>query len=184
MTMTTIFLTVADLERTRLSEGLWELIDGELVEMSPAGRRHTRIIVALIYRLAAFVIPRRLGEVLAPDSGVVLSENPLVIRVPDAGFIRADRLARDADEAGFYRVVPDLVVEVVSPSDRASEVIAKALLWLDAGATVVWSVDTSSETVTLFKQGQLPRVLTSADTLAGDEMLPGFELPVRDIFAV
>lgn len=133
MATTATFMTVEDLERTRLPEGLWEVIDGELVAIDPSGRRHTRTLVNLIYALTTVVLPRRLGEVLMPVSGVVLAERPLVVRVPDTGFIRAERL-RDVDDLGYFRVVPELMVEVVSSSDRTGEVIAKALLWLDAGA--------------------------------------------------
>lgn len=181
MATTTIFMTVEELERTRLPEGLWEVIDGELVAMSPTGWLHLRPLANLFYALFGFVRPRQLGEVLMPDTGVVLSENPLVVRVPDTGFIRIDRL-RDVDDMGYFRVVPDLIVEVVSPSDRAGAVIAKALLWLDAGATIVWSVDPESETVTIFKAGQTPRILTIDDTLDGGDALPGFELPLVELF--
>lgn len=183
MAMTATVMTVDDLERARLPEGLWEVIDGELVAVNPNGRRHTRILVNLIYALMTIVRPRRLGEVLMPNSGIVFAERPLVVRVPDTGFIRADRL-QDVDDRGYFRGVPDLVVEVVSPSDRAGQVIAKVLLWLDAGATLVWSVDPESETVTSFKAGQAPRILTINDTLDGDEALPGFAVPVRDRFTV
>src|SRR5699024_6306246 len=106
-TSTTQFMTVAEFEQVNLPAGLWELIDGELVEVSPAGRRHARLVAALIYRLMAHVSPSRLGEVLTPDVGIVLAEHPLMIRVPDTGFVRADRLAGETDERGFYRVVPD-----------------------------------------------------------------------------
>ena len=183
MATSTTFMTASDLERRHLPEGLWEVIDGELVAMSPTGLGHLRPLASLIYVLLAFVRPRRLGEVLLPDSGVVLSEHPLTVRAPDTGFIRAERL-QDVDDMGYFRVVPDLIVEVVSPSNRASEVIAKALLWLKAGATIVWSIDPESETVTIFKAGQTPRVLTVDNLLDGDDILPGFSVPVRDIFAV
>ena len=182
MATTSTFMTAAELEQARLPDGLWEVIDGELVAMSPTGRPHTRIVIKLIYFLTIYVLPRRLGEVLAPDSGIVLSERPLVVRVPDTAFIRAERL-HDVDDMGFFRVVPDLVVEVVSPSDRAGQVIAKALLWLEAGATVVWSVDPESETVTIFKAGQAPRSLTVNDMLDGGDVLPGCALPLRELFA-
>jgi Uma2 family endonuclease len=182
-TSTTQFMTVAEFERFDLPVGRWELIDGELVEVGPEGRRHTRLVAALIYHLMAHVSPSRLGEVLTPDSGVVLAEHPLMIRVPDTGFVRADRLAGETDERGFYRVVPDLIVEVNSPTDRPGEVIAKAVLWLEAGAAVVWSVDPDSTTVTIFTPGALPRVLTVDDTLTGDDLLPGFALPLRELFS-
>jgi Uma2 family endonuclease len=182
MATTTTFMTAEELEQTRLPEGLWEVIDGELIAMSPTGRLHLRPLANLFFALFGFVRPRQLGEVLMPDTGVVLSERPLVVRVPDTGFIRAERL-HDVDDMGYFRVIPDLVVEIVSPSDRAGQVIAKALLWLEAGATVVWSVDPESEAVTIFKAGQAPRVLTIDDTLDGGEVLPGFALPLRELFA-
>lgn len=180
-TSTTQFMTVEEFEQFDPPTGRWELIEGELVAVSPTGRRHTRLVVALIHRLMAHVSPAGLGEVLAPDSGVVLGERPLVIRVPDTGFVRANRLAGETDERGFYRVVPDLIVEVNSPADRPGDVIAKAVLWLEAGALVVWSVDPDSSTVAIFTPGATPRVLTVEDTLTGDDVLPGFALPLREL---
>ncbi|MBA2520275.1 MAG: Uma2 family endonuclease [Chloroflexia bacterium] len=95
MTITTRIMTVEELEQAHVPDGLWEVIDGELVEVTGAGGEHTTVALTIILRLGNFVTPRRLGTVLLPDSGIVLGEAPLVMRLPDTGFIRADRLPLD-----------------------------------------------------------------------------------------
>src|SRR4051794_22888349 len=82
---------------------------------------------------------------------------------------------------GFAELVSDLVAEVVSPSDRASEVVGKALAWLDAGVRVVWVVDPESRTVTVYRH-DTATVLRGGDVL-GDELLPGFALPLDELWA-
>ncbi|MDQ3695641.1 MAG: Uma2 family endonuclease [Chloroflexota bacterium] len=183
MATTTRMTTVEDLERHGVPEGRWELIDGELVELPLSSEQHWTIGSALIYRISAYVVPRQLGLVLTPDAAVVLSTDPPVMRVPDGGFIRADRLPADRDRRRFLRVVPDLVVEIISPNDRAADVIAKGMMWLEAGVTLFWLVDSDGETVTVFERGRGPRTLTVQDTLDGSNVLPGFELAVRDVFS-
>lgn len=183
MTATTRLMTVEDLERTGAPEGRWELINGELVEMSPAGEDHGAYGVAVSSPLFGYVFSRRLGRVYGPDTGIVIADDPPMVRVPDVAFVRADRLPADRDRTRFLRVVPDLVVEVISPAESGSEVLAKAMMWLAAGVELLWLVDPATRTVTIFAAGQPPRLLTSDDTLDGAEVVPGFQLPVRDIFA-
>jgi Uma2 family endonuclease len=183
MVTTTRFTTVEDLERHGVPEGRWELIDGELVELALSSEHHWTIGSALIYRISSYVVPRRLGLVLTPDAAVVLSTDPPVMRVPDGGFIRADRLPADRDRRRFLRVVPDLVVEIISPNDRPADVIAKGMMWLEAGVALFWLVDPDAESVTVFERGRTPRTLTIEHTLDGGTVLPGFALPMRDLFA-
>ena len=176
--------TIDDLERVGAPEGRWELIDGELVEMSPGSEDHGAYGTAIIVYLGGHVYSFRLGRVFGPDTGFVISDDPPTVRVPDAAFVQADRLPPDRDRRRYLRVMPDIAVEVVSPSDRPGEVIAKVALWLNAGVTLVWLVDPEMETITVFERGKTPLLLSVDETLTGGEILPGFELPVRSIFVV
>ncbi len=101
---------------------------------------------------------------------------------PDAAFIRAERIPA-TPVRGFFPEAPDLAVEVLSPGDRASEVLAKVQDWLAAGCRAVWVIDPETATVTVYRGlGQIA-VLGSAATLSGHDVLPGFSLPVREVFA-
>ena len=176
--------TVEDLERNGAPEGRWELINGELVEMSPGSEDHGAYGLVVGSALLTFTAPRGLGRTFGANTGFVISDDPPTVRVPDAAFVRAERLPGDRDRRRFLRVMPDIAVEVISPSDRPGEVIAKVALWLNAGVTLVWLVDPEMETVTVFERGKAPLLLTADQTLTGGDILPGFELPVRSIFVV
>lgn len=184
MVTTTHHISVEELERNGAPEGRWELINGELVAMAPAGGTHGRIEMEIGAPLYAFVKPRHLGLVYSSDTGFVLSENPPVVRMPDVGYVRTERLPPDHDNGKFLRVVPDLVVEVISPSDRMVDVLAKVVVWLEAGVSLVWVVAPVSKTVTVFSGDREPRTLTIDEVLDGDDIVPGFTLPVREIFAI
>jgi Uma2 family endonuclease len=184
MTITTRFMTAEELERSPNRDGLWEVIDGELVEVTGTGGEHAVVTFAIMLRLGNFVTPRRLGTILLPDSSIVLAENPLVLRSPDTGFIRADRLPLDQIPRGYIRVVPNLIVDVRSPGDSRPAMMAKGKMWLEAGATLVWLIDPITELATVLDRSGEPREFTPDDTLDGGDVLPGFQLPVRDIFAI
>lgn len=104
--------------------------------------------------------------------------------MPAVGFVQTSRLPEGFDDGGFLRVAPDLVVEIISTSDRMVEVLAKVVMWFEAGTSLVWLVNTVAQTVTVFTPDGDPQVLTVEDTLDGGELLPGFSLPLRDFFAL
>ncbi len=157
MTITTRLMTVEELEQIQVPDSLWEVIDGELAEVTGTGGKHAVVALKIIVPLANFVTPRRLGTVLLPDSGLVLAEGPLVVRLPDTGFIRAERLPLDQIPEGYIRVVPDLVVEVRSPGDARRAFLARGTMWLEAGAALVWLVYPIRETVTVLDRSREPR---------------------------
>lgn len=160
-----------------------ELVDGELRTMSPAGYRHGRVSLRVGRRVGDFVDEHDLGEVLSNDTGFVLGRGPDTVRAPDVAFVRAEVAATLVDEKGFAEVAPDLVVEVVSPSDRAGEVVAKALAWLDAGVRLVWVVDPDSRSVLVHRPDGVGRLVRGAGAvLDGDDVLPGFALPLDELF--
>lgn len=173
--------TIEDLERDGPTEGRWELIDGELVEMSPSGRTASKLAALIAYLLLSVVRPRRLGEVYSADAGFVLFPDRRVVRVPDVAFVRAERLV-DLDEDGFLRLAPDLAVEVRSPTDRTADVLAKIGMYLDAGVRLVWLVEPAARSVTVYAPGREPRRLGADDRLDGEAVVPGFAVDVAELF--
>jgi Uma2 family endonuclease len=159
-----------------------ELIEGELVMMSPAGFDHGGIAGNIATELGWFVKQGRLGLVLTADPGFQIARNPDTVRAPDVAFVRADRIP-PGGETGFFQGPPDIAVEVISPSDRAREVAAKSQDWLEAGCLLVWVIDPATRTVSVYCTGREIAVLTEADTLTGGDVLPGFAVPVAEIFA-
>lgn len=178
---TTKLWTVEELEHAP-PDGRYELIDGELVEMTPSGRRAAKTGVRIGNRLSNHVEPRGLGEVTGADGGFVLFPERRIVRVPDVAFVRADRLT-EQDEEGFYRLAPDLAVEVLSPTDRMDAVLAKVEMYLEAGVCLVWLVDPRARTVTIHELDRSPVVLQDGDELDGGAVLPGFRVTVAELFA-
>ena len=112
--------------------GRCELLRGELVMMSPAGSKHGVIALRIGGLLMDFVEPRGLGVVFGAETGFCIASNPDTVRAPDVAFVRRERIGGGLPE-GFFPGAPDLAVEVLSPNDRASEVLAKVRDWLAAG---------------------------------------------------
>jgi Uma2 family endonuclease len=157
-----------------------ELVRGELRMMSPANSRHGWVVVNVTVPLASFVRERRLGLVLGAETGFVIGRDPDTVRAPDVSFVRAERIEGELPEK-FFAGAPDLAVEVLSPSDSASEVHEKAEDWLRAGCCEVWLVDTRRKTASTCTLSGKSVVRQPVDVLTSD-LLPGFELPVARLF--
>ena len=159
-----------------------ELIGGEIVMMSPAGFDHGRFASRIVAALENHVTPRGLGVVTTAEAGFQIAHDPDTVRAPDVAFVRADRIPSGGVQ-GFFQGAPDLAVEVISPTDRASDVAAKVQTWLQAGSSMVWVVEPETRTVTAHRGRKEISVLTASDTLLGGEVLPEFSLSVGLIFA-
>jgi len=159
-----------------------ELVEGELREMSPAGERHADAAQNINRSLDAHVVARRLGRV-RPEYGYLLESDPDTVRAPDVSFVLAERLSTGGPVPGYYHGAPDLAVEIVSPHDRYSDVRAKVREYLAAGTSMVVVVDPEDRTVSVYRPGHDPLELNEDDVLEGGDVVPGWTLPVRDIFA-
>ncbi len=159
----------------------WELIDGDLVEMTPGAPGQGRITSRLDRRLGMHVEDHGLGEVITNEPGFILHRNPDTVRAPDVAFVARERVPASGVPDTYWELAPDLVVEVVSPSDRAGELQAKAHMWLQAGVKMVWVVYPATRTIMVY-EGGVVRVLRAGDRLEGGSVVPGFSCPVRDIF--
>jgi len=162
--------------------GRCELVRGELIMMSPAGSQHGYVSTNLAAALAVLVKRHGLGVVLSGDPGFRIGSDPATVRAPDVAFVRAERAAA-AMGRGFFPGAPDLAVEVISPSDRASEVSAKVQAWLGAGCGAVWVADPETQSVTVYRSRTQIVVLGVGDQLSGEDVVPGFSLPVAEVFA-
>lgn len=159
-----------------------EVSRGYLVREPRPGSAHGRMVVRLTYRLQQYVEQRpEVGQVYA-EAGFVLAEQPLTVRGPDVAFVSAER-AQHGYVPGIFHGAPDLAIEVVSPSNRAGELLHKVSEFLEAGTTVVWVIDPATEIVIVHDQSGTPRVLRTPERLEAEQLLPGFSLDLATLFA-
>ena len=161
----------------------YELIRGELRKMPPAGYHHGTLSVKVTLSLGNYVAAHNLGEVCAAETGFLIESNPDHVRAPDAAFIRRERVEAAGYIDGYFPGPPDLAVEVISPNDRYTEVAEKVADWLAAGVQLLILVDPRRRSVTRHAPDQPPVTLTDQDTLDGSPVVPGWQLPIRDLFA-
>ena len=176
-------LTGEDLLRMPNAGKQYELVRGVLRKMSPPSFRHSEIAWNISTPLGIHVKANGLGRVGVGDPGFMLQRDPDLILAPDVAFLSNDRLPPGAKAEGFLPGAPDLVVEVVSPSDTADEVEGKIEDWLNMGCRMVVAVNDRRRTVTVHRPGRPPRVLRGDEVLDGEDVVPGFRLPLPEIFA-
>ena len=159
-----------------------ELIKGVLHEKVSSGGKHGDIAFALGAEIRAYARPRRLGRVGGTDTGVLLERNPDTVREPDVYYISAEKLPLDVVVNGYYESIPDLVAEVLSPSDPRQEFDAKIQMWLNFGVRLVLAIYPETRNITTHQPGRPPVTLGYGDTLDAGDVIPGFQCPVREIF--
>jgi Uma2 family endonuclease len=158
-----------------------ELIDGVLVEKA-MGFRESLLAIYLGAMLHAFVHPRKLGLVVGADGMMKLSSG--LVRIPDVSFISwKDIPGGKVPKEPIPRLAPTLATEVLSESNTPAEIKRKRREYFKAGTSLMWVVDPKSRTVTVWTSVKKSRVLTESDTLDGGDVLTGFKLPVRNLFA-
>ena len=176
------YITAEELERMPEGDDRVELVRGEVVREPPAGYHHGRIAIPVAHAILNYLEKNNIGFVMGADTGFVLSRDPDTVRAPDMAYVSSERAAQQKRKEGFFVGAPDLAVEVVSPDDTAGEVEGKVLDYLQAGSKLVWVIHPKTETVTVYRPSGEVKVLTINDTLKGGDVLPGFELAVKDIF--
>ncbi len=162
----------------------YALVGGELQRMSPAGFDHGAVIMNMAAPLTRHVKAERLGVVCGAETGFVLARRPDTVLAPDVAFVRRERIPSAGRPRTFWEGPPDLAVEVRSPGDTRREVADKTAAWLASGTLAVWVVDPSDASVTIHLPRQDPRRLEETDILDGAPLLPGFRLPVVEVFGL
>jgi Uma2 family endonuclease len=160
----------------------YELIKGELIRMPPPGHIHGLVTMRIASPLGQHVTANKLGIVYAAETGFLIHQNPDTVRAPDVAFLNQQRVGTAGEVEGYWVGAPDLVVEVVSPSDSVGYVEDKVEQWIEAGSRLVWVVSPKLRTVTVYRSLTDVTTLTEKDTLDGDDVVRGFKLNVAEIF--
>ncbi len=172
--------TVQDLWRLSGEEKRYELIEGELVEMSPTGDKHTEVTLWLGSLIATHVLKNGLGAASGADGGYILHTAPLTVVAPDVGFIAQARVPPMTGK--YYPVAPDLAVEVFSPADSPRQLRRKVKLYLQAGTQMVWVVYPDERFIDVYRPDAPTITLEGDDVLDGGDVLPGFAVAVHEVF--
>lgn len=180
----TKLLTVDEFEEMALADPdhFWELVWGEVREVGGSGFEHSGTGMTVGFRLLQFGLPRDLGVVTGADGTFILSRDDRVVLIPDVAFVAKDRLPPADRRQRFFDGPPDLAIEIISPSNRQSEVDEKVRLWLRFGTRLVWVVDPSNRTVAVWTVDGAMRLSGETEDLDGGEVLPGFRVAVAALF--
>jgi Uma2 family endonuclease len=174
-------ITAEELEQFP-SDFRYELIRGVLREMQPpAGEEHGVLTFELSMHIGRFVKEHKLGRCYAAGTGFITSRNPDTVVAVDFAFISAGRIL-SRPIPGYVAIAPDIVLETRSTWDRKQDIAEKIERWLAAGVKMVIDLDPTKRQMTVCRSEAEPRVLTLEDTFFGEDVLPGFSLPIRKIF--
>lgn len=174
-------LVTAEQLAARGDIGRSELVEGRIVKMSPTGEPHGVCELAFGAALREYARGRKLGRVSTGEVGVLTRRNPDSVRGADVVFVSFDRLAMSSSSP-FLDVAPDLVVEVLSPGDRWTDLIQKLREYFGIGVKVVWVADPAAGTVLAYRSLTDVREFVEGDVLTDEDVLPGFAVPVVDLF--
>ncbi|MGB0768056.1 MAG: Uma2 family endonuclease [Phycisphaeraceae bacterium] len=182
MTSVSNKMTVEEFEVYAAKHGRCELIHGEVREMTPASYEHGDVTGQLHFYIAEQVIPKRLGKLLAAETGFRLDdEQGPVVRAPDIAFVSNERLP-DEPPQSFATFAPDLVVETTSPGDTQSQVMEKVLWWLSKGVREAWVADPANKTIALHWPDGTSRRYLVEQVLDGSRVLPELAIELTLVF--
>jgi Uma2 family endonuclease len=157
----------------------YEVVDGQPEEKQMGGARHGGVGMRLGARLAMHVEAHRLGGVYGPDTTFKIGQNE---RLPDVAFVSAARIPEDGEPEGIWPLAPDLAVEIISPNDLWEKVTSKMQEYFAAGVRQVWLISPEHRIVIIHHSPTQTTILTEADELVSEDLLPGFRCRVSELF--
>jgi len=173
-------VTAEELSLVSIPDKHVELVRGVLEVREPPGYTHGRVTVNLLMRLAAHVERAQSGHVLVTETGFTLARGPDTVRGPDLAVVRRDRVP-SPEPRGFLELAPELIVEVLSPGDRAGEVLAKVADGVTAGTRRVWVVDPERRAARVYRGDGSEAIVAADEGLDGEDVLPGFSCTLSDV---
>ena len=175
-------LTAEEFFELPKDDGRYELVEGRLVRMPPEFFSASMIAMTLARIVSTFVHIHKLGICGGEAGGVRTKSGPDTVRAPDFTFISNDRLPPGGIPLRWYPTAADLVVEVLSPTDRFVNVLRKVQEYLAAGVRLVWVINPSERSAVVFRPSTPPEIITDDGALDGEDVLPGFRLPLADLW--
>ncbi len=181
-------LTIADLEQLQQEHPDWqmELVEGNIIVMGPSDYESDEISIRFAAKLWNWVEPRRLGRVTGSSAGFILPRRTKDhatkrnLRAPDVSFVVAHRLKRT--QRDFVELLPDLIVEVKSKTDQIDKLAEKIQMFLSLGTVIGILIDPDQLTLTVYRLNQELKVLRNGEILTLPDLLPGWELPISDLW--
>ena len=164
------------------NDGPAELVRGRIEFMNPPRPLHGLVCGMAAHLLISFVKVNDLGRVMSNDSGIITQRDPDTVRGADIAFYSYLRVPKGPLPEGYLAVVPELVVEVLSPEDRWPRVLRKIGEYLESGVLVVCILDPKHETAQVFRADQPADIQSGEDVLEFPEALPGFRVRVKEFF--
>ena len=177
-------LTVEDFDRISEDGVRRELRDGILFDTAPLDARDRDAARNLESRIQNYVLSRQLGWVGGIGTGVLFARNPDTIRAPHILYVSTANLPADRGQKGFIEAFPELVCEIITPEDYQCTVFDRTNMWLRHGVIMVVEVYPAERAVMLHRRDVPFVTLTGDDALDGGDVLPGFSLPLSEIFDV
>ena len=175
-------LTCEEFEKLASQLGVCELVDGEVIELSPAGMPQGYVLVRISTLLCNFVEVRDLGWVLSGDTGIHVDREKHRTRGADILFISYKRLPKGKLKKGFLTVPPELIVEVFGEEDTWEYMEEKIKDYHEFGVDLVWVALPETATVKVFPRGGTPYTIGPEGEIDAGEILPGFRVPIAKFF--
>lgn len=165
------------------SDAPYELIEGELVRVSPSAMSSNLVLNYINWQLYGFVRARQLGKVSVAEAGFLVERDPDTVVAPDIAYVANGRMPDPLPERGYVAICPDLIIEVVSPTDERGDIQRKQGVYDRIKVPLVWWIDPRRETATVYVAGRRTQVLDRRGTLDGAPVLPGFVLELESVFS-
>ena len=162
-------------------DNLYEYVNGELIVVANSGVEHGYLALTLGYFLTGFVRSHRLG--VTCDSSTAFKMKMGNKRSPDLAFIAKERLqGLKRLPKGFFEGAPDLAVEIISPNNTFAEIHNKLVEYFENGTRLVWVILPDEECVLVYHQPKPSKLLQVEDSLDGEAVITGFQLPLIELF--